>query len=118
MAFVQATSRRRRFAIEHLAYSRRAPVLWGTYLPPPTATVARDPENILKQIARLWRDDRERVETESKRILDALSAAGEAVLPSIQRRRGTLAARFRDVFRSFDEEHGGFGGAPNSPALR
>src|SRR6476619_707480 len=113
MAFVQATTGSGGWPMSVWLTPEGRPFYGGTYFPPTDSYGRAGFANILKQIARLWREDRERVETESKRILDALSAAGRSG-PAVEfsADEAPLLLGFETFSRSFDEEHGGFGGAP------
>ena len=116
MAFVQATTGGGGWPMSVWLTPEGRPFYGGTYFPPTDSYGRAGFANILKQIARLWREDRERVETESKRILDALSAAGRSG-PAVEfsADEAPLLLGFETFSRSFDEEHGGFGGAPKFP---
>jgi uncharacterized protein YyaL (SSP411 family) len=119
MAFVQATSGGGGWPMSIWLTPEGRPFYGGTYFPPTDSYGRAGFANILKQIARLWRDDRERVETESKRILDALSAAGRSG-PAVEfsADEAPLLLGFETFSRSFDESMVVSSGRPNSPALR
>jgi len=84
------------------------PFYAGTYFP-------RDQfQRLLRTIARLWREDRPALLQQGARLAQALRERAEppsGPLPDEE----TLDQAVRTLAGSFDERHGGFGGAPKFP---
>ena len=91
-----------------------APFFGGTYYPPEPRHGMPSFRQVLRSVAEAWEERRDRVESGSARLLEALertSTAGEARkvgIPMVERAYRTLASRY-------DPVHGGFGGAPKFP---
>jgi hypothetical protein len=86
------------------------PFFGGTYFPKAQLM------NIMRQLARAWRDDRPKVEEVSRNLhqhlqsTTNLSSGGGVVLDEALFRRA-----YRDDLERFDPVHGGFGQAPKFP---
>ena len=116
MAFVQATTGGGGWPMSVWLTPEGRPFYGGTYFPPDNRYGRAGFPNILGQIARLWREDRERVEAEAARVMRALAEAGQgAAGAKFSRDETPLLHGFESFSRSFDEELGGFGGAPKFP---
>ena len=76
MAFVQATTGGGGWPMSVWLTPEGRPFYGGTYFPPDNRYGRAGFPNILGQIARLWREDRERVEAEAARVMEALAEAG------------------------------------------
>ncbi|GIG28310.1 thioredoxin domain-containing protein [Cellulomonas marina] len=92
------------------------PFWCGTYLPPvPVQGMASFPQ-VLAAVAATWAERRDDVVAQAGRVRDALAAPEPLVVPP-----GTalapegLAPLVGDTARTYDEAHGGFGGAPKFP---
>jgi uncharacterized protein YyaL (SSP411 family) len=91
------------------------PFFGGTYFPPDDRDGRPGLKALLGRLASIWASQRERVLQQSDQMLAALAAATKsaaaAALPIADlRNRG-----FVQLAGSFDEVHGGFGGAPKFP---
>jgi len=116
MAFVQATTGGGGWPMSVWLTPEGRPFYGGTYFPPDNRYGRAGFPSILGQIARLWREDRERVEGEAARVVEALAQAGRGAEGApFSRDETPLVHGFESFSRSFDEEHGGFGGAPKFP---
>ena len=116
MAFVQATTGGGGWPMSVWLTPEGRPFYGGTYFPPDNRYGRAGFPNILGQIARLWREDRERIEAEAARVMQALAEAGRgAAGAKFGQDETPLLHGFESFSRSFDEEHGGFGGAPKFP---
>ena len=116
MAFVQATTGGGGWPMSVWLTPEGRPFYGGTYFPPDNRYGRAGFPNILGQIARLWREDRERVEGEAARVMEVLAEAGRgAEGAKFSRDETPLLRGFESFSRSFDEEHGGFSGAPKFP---
>ena len=103
-------------AHECLAYAGWAPVLRRNLFSPENRYGRAGFPNILGQIARLWREDRERIQGEAARVMEALAETGQGGEGEQFKRDETPLRRgYEDFSRAFDEEYGGFGGAPKFP---
>ena len=92
------------------------PFFGGTYFPPERAHGRSSWRELVTQIARLFRDDPERVEEHASRILSALTAPAVAAAEP-DRAPGTqdLHRLCVALLRGSDRENGGFGDAPKFP---
>ena len=93
------------------------PFYGGTYFPPEDRYGRPGFPRVLKEMARLWKDERERVvaqagevTTEIQRISVPAAAGGAAELPG-----DVVAKAAAELVGNLDEEKGGFGGAPKFP---
>jgi len=114
MAFVQASTGGGGWPMSVWLTPEARPFFGGTYFPPEDRHGRAGFPNILLQISQVWREQRERVESEGKRVLAALR---EASRPSGgEMPDAAPLARGQEAFaRSFDEANGGFGNAPKFP---
>jgi uncharacterized protein YyaL (SSP411 family) len=116
MAFVQATSGGGGWPMSVWLTPEARPFYGGTYFPPDNRYGRAGFANILGQIARLWREDRARVEDEAARVIAALAEESRSAEGAdFSRSEAPLLRGFESFSRSFDEEHGGFDGAPKFP---
>jgi uncharacterized protein YyaL (SSP411 family) len=116
MAFVQATTGGGGWPMSVWLTPEGRPFYGGTYFPPDNRYGRAGFPNVLAGIARLWREDRERLEGEAARVIEALAEAGRGdERANFNADEAPLKRGFESFSRSFDEEHGGFGGAPKFP---
>jgi uncharacterized protein len=115
MSFVQATTGAGGWPMSVWLTPELQPFYGGTYFPPSARWQRPGFVDVLLEIARAWKNDRERVVasattlTEQLRELDSGSAAGD-VPPD------TALDETRRQFRaSYDARRGGFGSAPKFP---
>src|SRR5690349_8607909 len=119
MMFVQATTGAGGWPMSVWLTPGLEPFFGGTYFPPTSRWGRPGFTEILDQLARAWRDERPAVVESAKTVLDRLrqaSGAGGAMqdrAPVADRR--AVEAGIADFARTFDERHGGFGGAPKFP---
>lgn len=89
-----------------------APFWGGTYFPPTSRYGRPGFIDVLRQIAGIYRSDRERISRNAEAI-------GEALQQSLQRAAETgepdLDHLAGQIARRFDRDHGGLGGAPKFP---
>jgi len=88
----------------------------GTYYPPAPRDGMPSFRQLLEAVAATWRDRRDDVVAAGQRIVAALTErsalpVGADAPPTAD----DLAAAVRELAVSFDERHGGFGGAPKFP---
>jgi len=94
----------------------RKPWYAGTYFPPEDRTGMPGFKTVLTRLAEIWRDRRQDVETRADQLVAAMrqvsavpSAEGDALS------RDLVSIAVNALRASFDEDHGGFGGAPKFP---
>jgi uncharacterized protein YyaL (SSP411 family) len=90
------------------------PFWGGTYFPPESRYGRPGFTEVLETVARIWRNDRERVVANTMALNEALSrlampARPEALSPAF------VGATARQLVEAFDTVHGGFAGAPKFP---
>ncbi|MFW5951547.1 MAG: thioredoxin domain-containing protein [Gemmatimonadota bacterium] len=88
----------------------------GTYFPPGDAHGRPAFRRVLREVARVWADERERVETVVSAVRERLEVVltGEAAPGELD---PALLDRAVDAFaQAYDARHGGFGGAPKFPS--
>ncbi len=91
------------------------PIWGGTYFPPEPRYGRPGFRQVLEEIARLWREDRERLLTNARELSRTLARREETTPVAI-----SLPADFprrvcKALIRHFDPEKGGIGGAPKFP---
>ncbi|MBM4014739.1 MAG: thioredoxin domain-containing protein [Planctomycetes bacterium] len=98
------------------------PFFGGTYFPPEDRFGRAGFPHVLKELVRLWKEDRARVTNSAKGLtghLRELAANVGAVAtddPAAFLADPKLLPRAAEqLLRNFDDEHGGFGGAPKFP---
>ncbi len=116
MAFVQQTTGGGGWPMSVWMTPDRRPFYGGTYFPPTERWGKPGFRDLLLEMARLWRDERVRVERAAESVAERLAATGgandaAADVPGT----GALDAATRDFLSSYDWRNGGFGGAPKFP---
>ena len=120
MLFVQATTGAGGWPMSVWLTPDLRPFFGGTYFPPTSRWGRPGFVDVLREIARVWRDERARVTEAASDIvtrLSAIAAAGdEAAAPADDVPGPAALERAAAEFaRGFDRRHGGFGGAPKFP---
>jgi uncharacterized protein YyaL (SSP411 family) len=90
------------------------PFFAGTYFPPVDRFGKPGFPTLLRRIAELWQNDRGGIEQQAKEFADYVRGQFERDAPGDvgeDARQGAV----RELARSFDETHGGFGAAPKFP---
>ena len=116
MAYVQATTGQGGWPMSVWLTPAGKPVFGGTYFPPDDSFGRPGFARVCVELARLWRDDRSRLEDHAGQAMDYLRREPVAEPDDGGVRGNTLHADF--ISRSealFDAEWGGFGGAPKFP---
>jgi uncharacterized protein YyaL (SSP411 family) len=119
MLFVQASTGSGGWPMSVWLTPERKPFFGGTYFPPDNRYGRPGFRAILQQLARAWREDRERIEQSGTQVLAQLSqyaqaASGEEEEPG-EAGKDALDSAFYAFRRAFDPKLGGFGGAPKFP---
>ena len=118
MAFVQATTGSGGWPMSVWLTPDLKPFFGGTYFPPASRSGRPGFLEILREIARRWRESRAELTESANGVFERLRDAQES-------RRGggggqlpdatLLAAGVGEYAEAFDKEHGGFGTAPKFP---
>src|SRR3954470_24391260 len=116
MTFVQATTGHGGWPMSVWLTPTLKPFVGGTYFPPEDRHGHSGFKAVLRKIAGAWKENREKIEVQGQRIIDAWSDAQR----SAQSQRGEIATgvfdlAFEQLSGSFDATEGGFGGAPKFP---
>ncbi len=116
MAYIQAATGQGGWPMSVWLTPDGRPVFGGTYFPPEDGHGRPGFQRVCNELARLWRDDREKMETSAKGAMAQLQRQADESSPL----RGLPDARafgdFLDRCESmFDPKLGGFGGAPKFP---
>ena len=119
MAFVQATTGSGGWPMSVFLTPDLQPFYGGTYFPPTSRWNRPGFADVLAELARVWHDDRGRVNQAAGELLDRLKlatgAGGEAAGERAIAGPGALDAGVEQYQRAFDARYGGFGGAPKFP---
>jgi Highly conserved protein containing a thioredoxin domain len=116
MAFVQATTGQGGWPMSVWLTPEGKPFFGGTYFPPEDRYGRIGFPGLCRQIARLWAEDRARVEAEGTRVLAALAEAVTANTPTtFAGDREPIRHAVEAFLRAFDPVEGGFGNAPKFP---
>src|SRR5690606_34156221 len=87
----------------------------GTYFPPRDSHGRPSMRRVLTELARLWREDRERALESMKSVRENLARVAEAEAQPGEPEPAHLAHIIEDLAQSFDFRNGGFGRAPKFP---
>ncbi len=90
------------------------PFYAATYLPKHTRSGRPGLMELGREIARLWREDRQRLVATGEQIVQALRP--KVATGRVELGQDTLEKGYWDLDRAFDRRHGGFGGAPKFPS--
>jgi uncharacterized protein YyaL (SSP411 family) len=85
------------------------PFFCGTYYP------ATQFVRVLRAVSQAWHEQREAVEKQSTAVVEAIEQMTAHGLPTGPMSEGALAAAAESLFKGYDDEYGGFGGAPKFP---
>jgi uncharacterized protein YyaL (SSP411 family) len=119
MSFVQATTGSGGWPMTVFLTPELKPFFGGTYFPPASKWGRPGFSDLLGELARVWKDDRARVEGAASELLERLrtvtaadrSSGAESELASPD----ALDVAVDQFQRSFDRRRGGFGDAPKFP---
>ncbi|HYA10090.1 MAG TPA: thioredoxin domain-containing protein [Thermoplasmata archaeon] len=87
----------------------------GTYYPPSDGHGRPGFRRVLKEIARLWSEEPERVRDNAATVRDALARMGRGPQGPAHELGSFVDQVVRELSSSFDPVHGGFGTAPKFP---
>jgi len=115
MAFVQATTGSGGWPLSVWLTPSLEPFYGGTYFPPVSAWGRPSFSDVLREIARAWRDDRAEVAASATRAVAHLRTAPPARAAEGLTALSVLEAGQEAWARAFDERRGGFGDGPKFP---
>jgi uncharacterized protein YyaL (SSP411 family) len=87
------------------------PFYGGTYFPPEPRSGLPSFMQVLEFVSKLWKERRGEVESNARRVLEAVSRPEEGGEP----KKEAIDECFAELLSSFDPEYGGFGRAPKFP---
>ncbi len=115
MTFVQATTGSGGWPMSVWLTPDLQPFYGGTYYPPAAQWGRPGFVDVLKEIARAWRDDRLKVVKSASDIVDRLAQMARGQDERLAPAAGALTKTFQQFQHSFDARRGGFGDAPKFP---
>jgi uncharacterized protein len=90
------------------------PFWGGTYFPPESRYGRPGFPEVLETVARIWREDRDRVTSNTTALKDALARLATPARPEVLS-PAFLTETAKRLAQAFDTVHGGFAGAPKFP---
>jgi uncharacterized protein YyaL (SSP411 family) len=119
MLFVQATTGAGGWPMSVWLTPDLKPFFGGTYFPPTRRWGRPGFIDVLKQLADAWRSERGQVTESADAVVERLKSLGSADEPAPDRAPvaglDAIDAGIGSFVQSFDQRHGGFGGAPKFP---
>ncbi len=115
MAFVQATAGGGGWPMSVWLLPDRRPFYGGTYFPPTSQWGRPGFSDLLTELARLWREERSRVERAAAGAIESLAVAVASAVGKEVPGVAALDEARSHLLASHDRRHGGFGGAPKFP---
>ena len=115
MLFVQASTGSGGWPMSVWLTPELKPFFGGTYFPPDSRYGRPGFIDVLRQLARAWEQDRERIESSSVQVLDQLRSMTASAKAEVEGDSGLFGSAFGQFRRSFDSKWGGFGSAPKFP---
>ena len=115
MTFVQATTGSGGWPMSVWLTPDLKPFYGGTYYPPEGRWGRPGFPEILREIGRVWKEEREKVQTSAETLTGQIkglkTVAGGSKVPD----HGALTEGVAQFAQTFDQVRGGFGGAPKFP---
>jgi uncharacterized protein YyaL (SSP411 family) len=116
MSFVQSTTGSGGWPMTVFLTPELKPFFGGTYFPPTSRWGRPGFADLISEIARVWKDDRRRVNEAAAELTDRLTAVtsggrAETQIADVE----ALDAAVEQFQMTFDRRRGGFGGAPKFP---
>jgi uncharacterized protein YyaL (SSP411 family) len=119
MSFVQSTTGSGGWPMTVFLTPELKPFFGGTYFPPASRWGRPGFSDLLGELARVWKNDRPRVEQAAAELLERLkmvtSTGGRAQSEATLAGPNALDVAVEQSQRAFDPRHGGFGDAPKFP---
>ncbi|MFI0348304.1 MAG: thioredoxin domain-containing protein [Chthoniobacterales bacterium] len=118
MAYVQALTGSGGWPMSVWLTPELKPFFGGTYFPPENLHGRVGFPSVLLQLAKLWRNNRSRLEQEALRAIGALKKITEKKEASFfEAKDFPMEHAYQELSRSFDPTWGGFGSAPKFPRV-
>jgi uncharacterized protein len=115
MLFVQASTGSGGWPMSVWLTPQLKPFFGGTYFPPDSRYGRPGFREVLQHLARAWKQDRDKVESSSKQVLEQLRAMANSASAGRTPERELFDSGFWQFRRMFDSKWGGFGNAPKFP---
>ena len=115
MAVVQAMSGSGGWPMTVFLTPDRRPVFGGTYFPPRGAYGRPGFPDLLRRLARIWRDQRPEMERTAGSVVDGIRGYLEGAPQAAEVAAFDLAAAAAGAAAGYDDQEGGFGPAPKFP---
>ena len=115
MDAVQALSGRGGWPMTVMLTPELVPFFGGTYFPPNDRQGMPSFNRVLTVLADAWENKQEQIGRTVASMRELYSVAGEAAQSTGTLTPALLERAYRMLARGYDEEHGGFGGAPKFP---
>ncbi|MGH2947632.1 MAG: thioredoxin domain-containing protein [Solirubrobacteraceae bacterium] len=116
MDAVQAMTGRGGWPLNAFLTPDGVPFYAGTYFPPAPAHGMPSWRMVLEGVARAWVEQREEIAQASGRIVAHLQSSSALQAPDAELDPASLDAAVTGLRRTYNSEHGGWGGAPKFPA--
>ena len=115
MTFVQGTTGSGGWPMSVWLTPSLQPFYGGTYFPPSSRWGRPGFIEILEQISRVWRSDRDKIEQSAASVTEQLRGSIHATLSATVPLPDVLRPIVAQFASAFDRRHGGFGDAPKFP---
>ncbi len=115
MLFVQASTGSGGWPMSVWLTPELKPFFGGTYFPPDGRYGRPGFRDVLEHLARMWQNDRARVELSGEQVTEQLRGLGGAGAGSSELTAKLFEAPYSQFRRMFDSKWGGFGAAPKFP---
>jgi len=115
MTFVQATTGSGGWPMSVWLTPSLEPFYGGTYFPPTSRWGRPGFVEILQELGRAWREDRDKIEASASSILGRLRSYGQSDGGGSVPEREALDRAVSEFEAAFDRRRGGFGNAPKFP---
>lgn len=115
MLFVQASTGSGGWPMSVWLTPDLKPFFGGTYFPPDSRYGRPGFKDVLEQLARAWKQDRERIERSGSEVTDQLRGISAGSDTSLAPSNEVFESAFGPFRRMYDSRWGGFGSAPKFP---
>ena len=115
MSFVQATTGAGGWPMSVFLTPELQPFFGGTYFPPSSQYGRPGFVDVLREVARAWREDRLQVVKAAAEIVDRLAVMARGQDERRQPGEAALSRTLQQFQQTFDSRRGGFGDAPKFP---
>ncbi|NJD10672.1 MAG: thioredoxin domain-containing protein [Gemmatimonadetes bacterium] len=88
----------------------------GTYFPPEDGMGRPSFGRVLREIARIWREERDRAREAARSVRERLGSQARSEAAAGELRPELIADTTAELARNFDSRYGGFGNAPKFPS--